>query len=134
MSEAKNNSKPLVIALLVILAVIVVVYAIYAYTNKTNQPGQLDEFATCLKDKGAVFYGAFWCTHCQDEKRLFGNSEKLLPYVECSTPDGQSQTKVCVDNNITAYPTWVFADGTRQTGALSLQQLADQTDCQIPQQ
>ena len=48
--------------------------------------GQLDDFAQCLTDKEAVFYGAFWCPHCQAQKRMFGNSVKLLPYVECSTP------------------------------------------------
>ena len=46
-------------------------------------PGKYDAFATCLKDEGAVFYGAFWCTHCQATKKMFGASQKLLPYVEC---------------------------------------------------
>jgi hypothetical protein len=25
----------------------------------------LDDFAKCIKDSGAMFYGAFWCPHCQ---------------------------------------------------------------------
>ena len=45
-------------------------------------PGQYDVFAQCLKDTGAVFYGAFWCPHCQSQKKLFGSSVKLLPYDE----------------------------------------------------
>ena len=48
-------------------------------------PGKYDAFAQCLKDKGAVFYGAFWCPNCQEQKKLFDSSIKLLPYVECST-------------------------------------------------
>ncbi|MFA6257946.1 MAG: hypothetical protein WC671_03005 [Candidatus Paceibacterota bacterium] len=97
-------------------------------------PGKYDEFATCLKDKGAIFYGAFWCTHCQEQKKLFGVSQKLLPYVECSTADGQSQTQICKDNKITSYPTWTFADETSLNGEISLQQLADKTSCILPQQ
>ena len=96
-------------------------------------PGKYDTFATCLKDKGATFYGAFWCPHCQDQKKLFGSSVHLLPYVECSTPDGQGQNQVCTDKKVTGYPTWEFADGSRTDGLQTLQQLADKTSCVLPQ-
>src|SRR5471030_2574861 len=76
-------------------------------------PGKYDVFAQCLKDKGATFYGAFWCPHCQAQKKEFGSSVKLLPYVECSTPDASGQTQICIDKGITSYPTWILADGTR---------------------
>ncbi|MEK6827042.1 MAG: hypothetical protein AABX99_00990, partial [Nanoarchaeota archaeon] len=58
-------------------------------------PGKYDQFAQCLKDKGAVFYGAFWCSHCIAQKKLFGSSAKLLPYVECSTADASGQAQIC---------------------------------------
>lgn len=96
-------------------------------------PGKYDTFATCLKDKGAVFYGAYWCPHCQAQKKLFGSSQKLLPYVECSTADGNGQTQVCIDKKITGYPTWEFADGARLNGEIPLQQLAEKTACVLPQ-
>ncbi len=96
-------------------------------------PGKYDAFAQCLKDKGAVFYGAFWCPHCQAQKELFGSSVKFLPYVECSTPDGNYQTQECTDKNITGYPTWVFADGSILSGEIPLQQLAEKTFCPLPQ-
>lgn len=96
-------------------------------------PGKYDTFATCLKDKGAVFYGAFWCPHCQTQKKLFGSSVKLLPYVECSTADASGQTQICKDKKIEGYPTWEFADGTRLNGEIPLQQLADKTSCVLPQ-
>lgn len=96
-------------------------------------PGKYDTFATCLKDKGATFYGAFWCPHCQAQKKLFGTSQKLLPYVECSLPNGQGQTQVCKDKKIEGYPTWEFADGARLNGEIPLQQLADKTFCALPQ-
>jgi len=69
----------------------------------------------------------------QSEKKLFGVSQKLLPYVECSTPDGQDQTQICKDKKIESYPTWIFADGTSLNGEITLQQLADKTSCVLPQ-
>ena len=96
-------------------------------------PGKYDGLAQCLKDKGAVFYGAFWCPHCQEQKKMFGNSADLLPYVECSNPDGQSQTQACNDKNIQGYPTWEFADGSRLSGEQQPQALADKTGCALPQ-
>ncbi|MEK7219436.1 MAG: hypothetical protein AAB687_02045 [Patescibacteria group bacterium] len=95
--------------------------------------GKYDTFATCLKDKGAVFYGAFWCPHCQSQKKLFGSSVKLLPYVECSTADGARQLQICKDKNVTGYPTWEFADGSVLNGEIPLAQLAEKTSCVLPQ-
>lgn len=95
-------------------------------------PGPLDSFAQCLGEKGAIFYGAFWCPHCQTQKKLFGKSAKLLPYVECSTPDGRGQLPVCKDAKIEGYPTWEFADGTRQSGEVPLKTLAEKTQCTLP--
>jgi|SRR3989344_807072 len=94
-------------------------------------PGKYDAFAQCLSEKDAVFYGAFWCPHCQAQKKLFGSSAKLLPYVECSTADGQAQTKECIDKKVESYPTWEFADGSRLKGEIPLATLAEKTGCSI---
>ncbi len=98
-----------------------------------QKPNALDQFAQCLKDKGAVFYGAFWCPHCQNQKKEFGSSVKYLPYVECSAPDGKSQTQICKDKKIDGYPTWMYADGSRESGELSLAHLAEKTGCAFPE-
>jgi thiol-disulfide isomerase/thioredoxin len=95
--------------------------------------GAYTEFAQCLKKSGAEFFGAFWCPHCQDQKALFGDAEKELPYVECSTEDKQDQTQVCKAAGITGYPTWKFSDGTVLNGLVQLQQLADVTGCTLSQ-
>jgi len=97
-----------------------------------NRPDKLDDFAACLKNKGAVFYGAFWCPHCQKQKEAFGRSVRFLPYVECSTPDGNSETEACQEKKIDGFPTWVFADGTRESGELTLDHLAEKTGCVLP--
>jgi len=95
-------------------------------------PGLYDTFAQCLKDSGAVFYGAFWCPHCQDQKKEFGSSEKLLPYVECSTVDTKGQTLVCKDKNIMSYPTWIFKDDSKAYGKVEWKVLSEKTGCVLP--
>ncbi|MEI8175020.1 MAG: thioredoxin domain-containing protein [bacterium] len=130
----KNNNIKIffsIIGLLVVGTFIAFILKLNTNTVPAG-PGKYDTFATCLKDKGAVFYGAFWCPHCQATKKLFGSSAKLLPYVECSTSDAQGQTKICIDKKITGYPTWEFADGSRLNGEVTLQQLADKTSCELP--
>lgn len=97
------------------------------------KPGIYDEFTQCLSNKGAKFYGAFWCPHCQNQKALFGKSASLLPYIECSTPDAKGLLPICQEKKIEGYPTWIFADGSRLTGEIELQKLADKTSCTLPQ-
>ena len=104
-----NDTKYITIGGLV-LAVLIIGAVIYS-GNNSKIPGKLDDFATCLTDSGAKFYGAFWCPHCAEQKKLFGSSVKKLPYVECSTLDTNGQTPVCIDNQIESYPTWQFAKG-----------------------
>lgn len=114
-----------------ILILIILIFALPKFFK--GQPDKLDSFAQCLKDKGAIFYGAFWCPHCQNQKKMFGRSERLLSYVECSTPDGRGQLPVCTEKNIEGYPTWEFADGSRESGEVSLKRLAEKTGCVLPQ-
>lgn len=124
-----NRITKIIIALVILAAVGSGAY--YFYTQ-SQVPSQYDAFAKCLNDKGAVFYGAFWCPHCQNQKAMFGKSQKLLPYVECSTADGKAQTQICKDKNIIGYPTWEFADGSRESGEVSLQVLSQKTSCPLP--
>jgi len=97
------------------------------------RPSKLEPFAQCLKDSGTIFYGAFWCPHCQRTKAMFGSAAKLLPYVECSTPDGKGLFPICQEKNIESYPTWIFPDGKILTGERTLQELADGSGCELPQ-
>jgi thiol-disulfide isomerase/thioredoxin len=121
---------------LLILGVIMTVVLRAGGAGGPTVPGKYDTFAQCLKDKGAVFYGAFWCPHCQAQKKLFGSSQKLLPYVECSTVDANAQTQACIDKKISSYPTWELADGTRipteNSSGVTLETLAAKTSCELP--
>lgn len=123
------NKQTIISTVIIVVAVLAVLILLQKDSNK---PGKLDTFAACLGDQGATFYGAFWCPHCGDQKKLFGTSTKLLPYVECSTPDSKGQTQVCIDAGIQSYPTWQFADGSRENGVLSLKTLSEKTSCPLP--
>ncbi|MFA6000446.1 MAG: hypothetical protein WC783_05770 [Candidatus Paceibacterota bacterium] len=127
-----NNVK-IFVSVIVILVVGVIATAFLRDTSTPAGPGKLDSFAQCINDSGAVFYGAFWCSHCQAQKKLFGSSAKLLPYVECSTPDGRGQLQVCRDKKVEGYPTWRFADGTELNGEVPLLELAKKTSCVLPE-
>lgn len=98
------------------------------------QNAELLAFRECVDKSEATFYGAFWCSHCRDQKTLLGvKKESEMPfYIECSTPDGNSQTAECIEKGIQSYPTWMFADGSFQSGVMSLSELASKTDCQLP--
>lgn len=101
-------------------------------TNTPKEPsGENLPLAQCLAEKGAIFYGAFWCPHCRSQKTLFGDAASALPYVECSTPDGRGQTPRCTEAGIESYPTWVFADGSRLNGSQSLATLAERAGCVV---
>jgi hypothetical protein len=120
----------IVIGLLVLAGIIFVIMA-------PEKPSKYNTFAQCIKDSGATFYGAFWCPHCGAQKASFGSAAKLLPYVECSTPDSRGQLQVCKDANITSYPTWDFLVGSttkRIPGEVSLERLSQETNCPLPQE
>lgn len=101
-------------------------------TSSNAVASPYDTFAKCITDAGAKFYGAYWCSHCKAQKELFQNS-KELPYIECSTPNGQGQTPVCAEAGVTSYPTWRFADGSELSGEQSFEALAEKTSCALPQ-
>ncbi len=113
--------KKIVISAVVILSVIAV--AIYGF-SATGKASAKDGLAKCLSENGAVMYGASWCGHCANQKSMFGSSWQYVNYVECV---GNEQA--CTNAGIQAYPTWIFGDGTRQTGELTLQQLSQISGC-----
>ncbi|MBU2051586.1 hypothetical protein KKH13_00080 [Patescibacteria group bacterium] len=106
-----------------------IIYAVFA-TPKISS-GQYDQLAQCLTDKGTKMFGAYWCSHCANQKRTFGNSFSKINYIECSLPDGKTQTEECQQAGIEGYPTWEFSDGSRLDGEVSLETLAQKSGCSI---
>ncbi len=78
-----------------------------------------------LKASGAKMYGAYWCSHCHDQKSLFG-AEALaeLPYVECDAKGINAQPDQCKAAKVDGYPTWVIENQTI-SGTQELADLAE---------
>ena len=74
--------------------------------------GQSQEvtIAKCLSSKGAVLYGASWCSYTQKQIESFKDGFKYLKYVECT-----EQGAICKAKGISGYPTWII-DGSRIPG------------------
>lgn len=107
--------------------VIVFVGGLHIYYSgwlQTPTDPRLEPLAQHLETTGASFYGASWCVSCQQQKALFGDAAKALPYVECS-PNGRGgqMAFACVAQNIESFPTWVI-DGKRVVGVLQPEELA----------
>jgi thiol-disulfide isomerase/thioredoxin len=96
-----------------------------------SAPADMDVFAKCLTDNGAVFYGASWCPHCQKQKKAFGESVQYVNYVECAVDGGKTQAGVCEAAGVTFYPTWRFVDSSEIVGEATFQELSEKTNCPL---
>jgi len=87
--------------------------------------GNYDFFAKCLSEKGVTMYGSYWCNHCQNQKKIFGDSFKYINYVECT-----ENQDLCREKGIEGYPTWIIND-EKYPGEQSIQKLSQLTGCKI---
>lgn len=111
-----------------LLIAIVLISSIYFLISRgPKSVKNYDGFAKCLASKQLTMYGAYWCPHCQNEKKNFGDSIKYVPYVECT-----QETKKCLDAGIESYPTWIDAAGQKYSGEQGLLGLSKISSCQLP--
>lgn len=75
-----------------------------------------------LRARGAIFYGAWWCPACFQQKNLFGKEAgNTLPYVECDKTDaGRAR---CTAAKIRAFPTWDLVGKPRLEGVQTIEEL-----------
>ncbi|XP_061346082.1 thiol-disulfide oxidoreductase LTO1 isoform X2 [Gastrolobium bilobum] len=83
--------------------------------------------ARYLQSIGAKMYGAFWCSHCLEQKEMFGReAAKQLDYVECFPEGyrtGTKMIKACMDAKIEGFPTWII-NGQVLSGEQELSELS----------
>lgn len=93
----------------------------------TSSPESI-QLAQKLNDLHAQMFGAYWCSHCYEQKQTLGaESMKLLPYVECSKEGKNSQTPLCKEKDVPGYPTWVI-NGKLYPGQQTLEELQEIVD------
>ena len=105
------------------VAVVTIALAAGAFMLTAPASPYQEALARHLTASGARFYGAFWCSACREQKRLFGSAADELPYVECDARGPGARPDLCAQAGVRAYPTWTI-QGTRQEGVTSPETLA----------
>jgi len=113
---------------LVSIGILVFIIGSISYLTSQEDP-KISELAQCLTENDATMYGAFWCGHCEDQKKLFGNSFKHIDYVECDERGDNPQPERCQIEGIEGYPTWKI-NGQTMSGVISLNQLSGVAGCE----
>jgi len=130
MNGRTNRKTKYLLGVLFAVVFLIIAYFIVSELSVIPQQSNYDDFAKCLTEKGATLYGAYWCPHCNNQKKLFGSSLKYLNYVECDPNGENAKPELCKQNNITGYPTWII-NGTHYEGEQPLQQLSSLTGCSL---
>ena len=128
-TRKKNIKKYSIIS---VAGLIIAIALFFLLSSSGNKPSQHDSFAQCLTANGATMYGAYWCPHCADQKKMFASSFKYIDYVECAKDGKNAEPEKCDQISITSYPTWVIK-GEKHSGVLLLTQLAALTNCTLAQ-
>lgn len=83
------------------------------------------ELSSQLRAANAKMYGAYWCSHCFEQKEAFGKQAmKNIQYIECSKDGFNSQSALCKQEDVPGYPTWQI-DGKLYPGQQELDELED---------
>ena len=72
--------------------------------------------------KNTIFYGAFWCPHCQNQKEILGREAfSKIKYVECDGRGYNSGVAICMKEDVSGFPTWKIGKKVI-SGEMSLEQ------------
>jgi uncharacterized membrane protein len=114
-----------------IVAIVTLTGTLGIYASQGKLSAQSNTFAGRLAQHltsiNAKMYGSYRCSHCLNQKKAFGEAQKLIPYVECESnpPSGvKSQTELCQQKDIKGFPTWEI-NGKMLSGERSLDELAN---------
>ena len=123
----ENNNSLKIMGAVVFGALVLTAASFILNKEFTGPKVNLDAFAQCLADKSVTMYGTEWCVYCQEQKKLFGDSFRLVPQVDCGKEPGK-----CTENKIENTPTWLFPDGHRLIGLQTLEKLSQESSCPLP--
>jgi len=130
--ERQERPKPGVVRMIIIALLIVGAFGGAYRLGRRKRTSRLDTFAQCLAGKQAKMYGVYWCTHCAEQKEMFGSSFQYIPYIECGIRGSRGEEASCLQVGVKHFPTWEFGNGERVEGALPLQLLGAKTGCGLP--
>ncbi len=93
------------------------------------EPSKYAEVAKCLTDKGVIMYGAYWCPHCANQKKIFGSDFQFIKYQECDPQGVGGDKAACLEAGVTQYPTWKFPGQGNVIGEQQVRDLAKLANC-----
>ena len=91
--------------------------------------GKYTELAKCVTSKGVILYGAFWCPHCLNQKKIFGDDIKYINYVECAEGGENAQPEVCTKAGVQRFPSWFFPGQGLVEGEQTPDEVAIKANC-----
>ena len=63
--------------------------------------------ASRLQKLDAKMFGAYWCSHCNNQKQVLGHpAVDRFPYIECDKEGVGSQAELCKARKVPGFPTW----------------------------
>jgi uncharacterized membrane protein len=78
-----------------------------------------------LKELNTRFFGAYWCSHCYEQKQRLGKEAMSnVQYIECSKEGLNSQAPLCKERDVPGYPTWEIG-GKLYPGEMYLDELEE---------
>ena len=120
--KRKINFKKYFIGGAIILTVILIALSI---NTQIKKPGQYDDFAKCLTEKGAIIYGNDYCSYTVKQLNFFGKSQKHLNYIKCTENE-----QLCNEKNIKTTPTWEIT-GDMHSGVQTFEALSAYSGCGV---
>ncbi len=95
----------------------------WVITSKSG-PAEI-ALAQHLKKIDAKMYGGFFCSHCYNQKQLFGREafKGNINYIECHPDGANPQVALCEKEKISGFPTWEIK-GQKYPGTRPLEDLA----------
>ncbi|KAL7453312.1 hypothetical protein ACHAWC_004975 [Mediolabrus comicus] len=81
-----------------------------------------------LNSLDSRMFGAFWCSHCYDQKQALGyEAMQSIPYIECDREGFNNKRDFCKEKDVPGYPTWEIG-GSLFPGERSLEELKEIVD------
>lgn len=132
----------IIVALVVVIGALILIFALDKNDSQSSSNAQniengavsgvqtgvtadyKEKLAKFLTEKGMVLYGAYWCSHCKQQKELFGNAAQYIDYVECESSGDHANPDECIAKGIQGYPTWIYQE-QKYEGTQTLAELAE---------
>lgn len=125
-----NNTQKYIVIAMVVLILVFVGWGVSKAVQEKKPAADAVALAQCLASKKVTMYGAYWCSHCQNQKALFGDAFKYVPYVECTENE-----KLCTAKGVQGFPTWLVPDASgkeiKLEGEQSFAALAEASGCPL---